>query len=293
MNKAKPWTVMGLLVLSLTVACSPSRAKSEREVGTGVALMNGGSNSEAIQAFERATAVDAKNANAWYYLGYARSRRLNNFQSAVDALSQAVQLKPQNAEYAYQLAYAQENAGNLEEAVKHYEIAAALDPSIEGLLYRLGQLYERQGEFRGAMDAYSRSIHAAPYFTMAWIALGSLYAEFGAPDAALLVFENGIENNPTNAELYTARGIALFEQDRVAEAIAALEKAVSLGDERSSTSMTLALAILARGEMSGSKTDERVALAHMQRAARACSPTTEGTRCAVIAAKLASMERER
>ena len=291
MFKALPWAVMSLLVSMLVIGCNPSRLKAERVIAEGVGVLNAGEVSNAIAQFERATGIDPTSAKAWYYLGYTRARKVNNFQGAVDALREATRLEPGNAEYAYQFAYALENAGLTDEALEVYEVAGALDPSIEGLLYRLGYLYERKGEFRSAIDAYQRAIHGAPHFVNSWIALGNLYAEFGAPDAGLLVFENGIENNPESSELQASLGIALFELGRNAESITALERSLELGDERASTSMTLSMAYLVRAESTDSASDRNVAVAHMERAARACSPATEGTRCAVIAAKLASMER--
>lgn len=290
MNKAVPWTVTWLLVLVFAVACSPSRLKSERELAAGVAALNAGENANAVSFFERATSIDPTNAGAWYYLGYTRARRLNNFQSAIDSLKQASDLEPANAEYAYQLGFAYESSGKLDEAIAAYERSAANDSGIEGVLYRLGGAYERKGEFRAAIDAYQRSIHAVPFFALSWIALGNLYAEFGAPDAAVQVFQNGIENNPDSAELHAAIGIALFELGRNPEAIAALEQAVSLEDTRASTSMTLGMAVLRRGEMTGNASDQQIARAHFERASRQCSPSTDGTRCAVIAAKLATLQ---
>lgn len=291
MLKAVPLTVAMVMALCLTVACDFARSNSEKQVAEGVGLLSGGRHADAVRIFEAATATDDSNPNAWYYLGYTRSRALSNAQGAIEPLQRAADLDPQRADATYELGYALENAGQRAEAIGAYQATALRDPNHVGALYRLGQLFESTGEFRSAIDAYSRCIHADPFFPLAWSQLGNLYAEFGATDAAIKVFSNGIENNPESKELRSSMGIAMFEAGRIPESIQALEGAIEAGDSSTATSMTLGMAYLRRSEMSGAAADRKAAQEQLSRASRTCNPSVDGARCNVIATKLHSLER--
>src|SRR5690554_3079385 len=242
MMKAPRLIMVVLGVMLMTAACDLSRSTSENHVAEGVGALNAGNSSDAVRAFEAATAADDSNPNAWYYLGYARSRALSNPNGAIESLQRATDLDPRRADAPYELGYALENSGQKDAAITAYQTAVVRDPSLVGANFRLGQLLEETGQYRGAIDAYTQTIHADPSFVLAWQQLGNIYAEFGATDAAVAVFQNGIENNPDEGELRGGLGVTLFEAGRVAESIQALEGALEEGHTGTPVTMTLGMA---------------------------------------------------
>lgn len=289
--KASRLIFLIITIASLVSACDLSRSKSESHVAEGVGALNNGRASDAIRAFEAAVAADETNPNAWYYLGYTRLRGMNNPSGSIEALQTATELRPNDAEAPYQLAYALEQADRKDSAVTAYQTAAVRDPGHFGANLRLGQLQEETGQFRAAIDAYSNAIHADPSQEIAWLQLGNLYAGLGATDAAVAVFNNGIENIPDSGELRGALGVTLFEGDRLAEAIQSLELAIEQGQSSTPVTMTLGMAYLRRAETTGNSSDRSKAQEQFSRASRTCNPSTDGTRCAVIATQLHNLSQ--
>jgi tetratricopeptide (TPR) repeat protein len=88
-----------------------------------------GRNSESLQYFQEYInlAPEGSRVDAVYYFLGEIYIRLGRFRHADIALSTAVHYMPGNAAWWARLAYARENAGDLQEAVRAYEQALALD----------------------------------------------------------------------------------------------------------------------------------------------------------------------
>ena len=89
-----------------------------------------GQNNEAIQYFQEYINLAPTGSNintVYYYLGEIYIR-LGRFRHADVALSTAVHWVPGNALWWTRLAYARENAGDLQEAINAYERALNLNP---------------------------------------------------------------------------------------------------------------------------------------------------------------------
>jgi len=89
-----------------------------------------GQNNEAIQYFQEYINLAPTGSNintVYYYLGEIYIR-LGRFRHADVALSTAVHWVPGNALWWTRLAYARENAGDLQEAINAYERALSLNP---------------------------------------------------------------------------------------------------------------------------------------------------------------------
>lgn len=278
-------------LVAFVAACDLSRNASEGHVAEGVQQLNAGSDSAAVRAFEEATAVDETNANAWFYLGYTRSRVMRNAGGAIDALEKATELDTSRADAPYELGYAREKREDVDGAIEAYREAALRDPSLAGAHFRMGSLLEARADFREAMEAYSHAIHADPSLIAAWVQLGNLYATYGATDEAVAVFKNGIENNLDDGDLRGALGVTLFEAGRLTEAINALNEAVEAGHSTAAIHMTVAMAYLQRSEERASDEDREKAVESFKRALSRCNPSTDGNRCNVIGTQLQNLSQ--
>jgi tetratricopeptide (TPR) repeat protein len=91
-----------------------------------------GQNSEALQYFQEYINLAPERGRietVYYYMGEIYIR-LGRFRHADIALSTAVHYIPGNAAWWSRLAYARENAGDLQEAVAAYERALSLNPQL-------------------------------------------------------------------------------------------------------------------------------------------------------------------
>jgi tetratricopeptide (TPR) repeat protein len=138
-----------LLALVATVALAAERAPEQQ---AAVDLYNQRKNAEAKAAFEKLAAADAKNAEAWHYLGQLAQR-----------------------------------SGDLEAAVKHAQKAVALAPGVSSYHLRLGDAYgqsaqrasvfSKMGLAGKCRDAYQKAVALDPKNVDARFAIMSFYQQ--------------------------------------------------------------------------------------------------------------------
>jgi len=81
---------------------------------------------------------------------------------AIQAFEQAIQLDPGHSGALFELARANDYAGNDEEAVRYYETSLRHPPIHLGTLNNLGVLYEDIGQYEKAADCYRKLLNANP-----------------------------------------------------------------------------------------------------------------------------------
>ncbi len=101
------------------------------------------------------------NAEYHYQVGscfLAEGERL----SAIKHYERAVELDPGNTSALFQLAHANDLAGNDDEAISFYERCLKYPPFHVGTLMNLGVLYEDHGKYDKAVECYRRMLSTAP-----------------------------------------------------------------------------------------------------------------------------------
>lgn len=141
-----------LLLLLFVTALAAHAAPRSPELQTAVDLYNQRKNPEAKAAFEKLTSADAKNADAWHFLGQLALR-----------------------------------ADDPEAAVKHHEKAIALDPANSNYQWRLGDAYGRSAQKAGVFSkmglagkcrtAYEKAVELDPKNLDARFSLMSFYQQ--------------------------------------------------------------------------------------------------------------------
>ena len=135
MKKAKP-AVIALIAASLMAGYAPQllamggggsdplpKAAQDADFTAGKAAIDAKAWPTAIAAFERSTAKNPKNADAWNYLGFAQ-RNAGNYDAAFKAYGQALAIDPNHRGAHEYVGEAYLRVKNLAKAEEHL---AALD----------------------------------------------------------------------------------------------------------------------------------------------------------------------
>ena len=96
----------------------------------------------------------------------------------------------------------------------------------------LGECLERLGRTKAAIQAYKRTVKINPEDADALSILGRLYARRGeSPDVALVLCRQSVQLAPRNGRYHHRLGQVCLQQGELDEALAAFEKAKTLGHD--------------------------------------------------------------
>lgn len=80
-------------------------------------------------------------------------------------------------------------SGNVNEAIRHYEMAVEMNPYHLRILNDLGTSYEQTGQREKAIEQYRRGLKVAPLFTEGLLNLSATYYNGGQTDSAFAVID--------------------------------------------------------------------------------------------------------
>ena len=151
------------------------------------------------------------------------------------AISKAVALDLEKANYHYYQGCVYYKQGKLEEAIAAYEKAIELDPKYAIPHYNLGIVYEKQGKLEEAIAAYQKAIELDPKYAYPHNGLGNVYDDQGKLEEAIAAYQKALrlpEQSGTPASAHTLAwnnlGNVYKAQGKLEEAIAAYEKAIEI-----------------------------------------------------------------
>lgn len=202
----------------------------------GVIAMDTGRPEEAVQMFERATALVPHNAAYHANLGEAH-RRLHRFAPAFEAFLRAMSLKADLAAPVYNLGLLLHDRGASEGAIACFERAAELKPDLSGDIAarlaaaRAGHEGRRQGREARA-DTRARPAPEDASSATALLALSTCLIVQGRSDEAIALLLKALELSPGLPAAHGALGSALSGIHRLDEAIASLRRAIQVEDSR-------------------------------------------------------------
>ena len=163
---------------------------------------------------------------------------------AVQALSRAVNLKPDDPDLHARLGHVQAELGRMTEAAAALEASAATHPDDVGVLWEAFRLYERTGRIAEALAAAERIAAIGPAEPEAHIRIGHLSARLGRKQAAIAAFREAIARQPDNAGVYEALAHALADTGALTDAIAAARSAMEMAPREAQFRVTLAHMLL-------------------------------------------------
>jgi len=114
----------------------------------------------------------------WGLLCYRDGRRA----AAIDWLQRAAWLRWDNYWYHFLLAYLEDKAGYVDDALKNYSVAAALKPESPGVRFSRARLYRSRGRWDWALEDITSALEKLsdkPEAAQVHLELGYLYQELG------------------------------------------------------------------------------------------------------------------
>jgi tetratricopeptide (TPR) repeat protein/S1-C subfamily serine protease len=199
--------------------------------GKGLALSADRDNPAALRSFDRAIQlVPADNQSSYYYLWKYRSvalRELGKDTEALVAVSQAIDLEPQDLILLNEQAALLEQLKRYSEAIAVYDKIIAKEPKAWAYSNR-GMAKSGLGDNKGAFADYDTAIRINPQFAKSYSNRGVLKAELGDKKGAIADFETAIRFDSQFAAPYSNRGLAKSELGDKKGAIADFETAIRI-----------------------------------------------------------------
>ena len=190
---------------------------------------------KAIAAFQRSITLDQKYALAYAGLGEAYWRKFQLSKDsqwvgqATTACQQAVDLDRTLASGHACLGRVYVGRGKYEDAVEQFRQAVNLEPISDEHFTGLATAYENLGRLDEAEKAYLQAIKLRPYYSVGYDSVGLFYLLSAARyKEAEEMFRKAVAVAPEDFRGYGNLGSALTLQGRYREAIASLERSVSL-----------------------------------------------------------------
>ncbi len=178
--------------LERALALEPGFAGARNNYGS--VLASQGRIDEALQQFREAVRLEPDFAGAQLNLGAALVEAGRTAEGVVH-LKEATRLAPHYAMAHSQLAAALAKQGEIAEAEREYLEALRYHPRFAAAHNALGELLARQGRKEDALRAYQEAIRLAPRFALAHRNLGRLYLQLGNTPGAVDHYRQAIAFN--------------------------------------------------------------------------------------------------
>ncbi|NEN80893.1 tetratricopeptide repeat protein [Paenibacillus elgii] len=195
---------------------------------------------EAMQAYDKAIALDPHCEEAFYGKGKVLSHYTSEADKAIEAFNKASELNPYYAEAYFEKGKIFSNTGKVDKAIQAYDKAIQLKPDFADAFYEKGSILEVTGStiqmedpgnevvisnFSEAIQALNRAIELKPNFAKAHFIKGIALMQLDKYNDAIETLNKAIELDPRNTQAYIQKARSLERLALYDEAIQTLDKA--------------------------------------------------------------------
>ena len=190
-------------------------------------LVRKGQASQAIPEIEHQVSLSPRDDRLWALLGQAHFH-VNQFRHAVNALREALRLRPDHAGHCGDLGIALRADGRTAEAEALLREAIRRDGANPLTRFALGNLFVSQRRNEEAISAFVGILVKTPDFFPAIENLASLFADMGRLGDALKLIETALSRAPEDHRLYSMLAIILDKGGNQNAALDVTLKAIEL-----------------------------------------------------------------
>ena len=169
---------------STTVQGPDPKHQAEAFVSDGILKYQRNDFENAIAAYDQALELDPKSAEAFYNRGLAKAAQ-NNLDGAIADFSQALQVDPALAAAYYYRGLARHSKADLDGAIGDYNQAVLLNPNNAMAFFNRGLIRMQKDDIDGSIVDSTRAIQLDPHQISAYYDRGLGRLAKGAMDAAL------------------------------------------------------------------------------------------------------------
>ena len=193
-----------------------------------VALFRDARLAESEDTLRKILSQHAGFADAFQMLGVIASKR-GEHDKAIELISKAVAIDPNQAGYHYNLAKAYEGAENIDAAISAYRESIRLNTANPSSWLNLSSMLLRKSNPEAAAKVANEALRLQPNSVPALNNLGIALSRIeGRLDEAELVFQHALKLKPDQADTHVNLARMLSAQDRNDEATHLLRKAIDL-----------------------------------------------------------------
>ncbi|CBN55133.1 MULTISPECIES: tetratricopeptide repeat protein [Kamptonema] len=220
----------------------------------GEALSKLGRCDEASIAFRHAIELKPDFAWSYHHLGDALAQQ-QEWEESIAAFRKAIELNPEHFGSYVGLGNSLAKLGQLDEAIAAYRRASELNPDAEWIHYALAKALQQRthSDVVEAIASYRQMIELNPDNVEAyqnllqlqsdnwelWLQLGNTLVQQGKLEEAIAAYRRLIEHNPHNQTAYYGLGECLAKLGQLEEAIAAYRQAIELSEQEEQKAPTL------------------------------------------------------
>jgi tetratricopeptide (TPR) repeat protein len=217
-----------------------------------------GKQPEAIKEFQAAlTFKPLVGLNGIYQTMGALSAARQNFDAALEAYSQRVEVQPNAADAHQELGDTYARVSRTDEALAEFAVALVIDPNRANTYASLSQIYLRQGQYDAAVAAARRSLDIDPAQLQTHYALGTALMRLGRAEEGEKELKE-FERRQQEAAATRARDLELGALRREAQlssasgdhqkAVATLRRALALAPSDPIAHLNLGMALTLAGQ---------------------------------------------
>lgn len=161
-------------------------------------------------------------------------QKTNQYQEAIQMLSQFLLREPENAEAYYYRGIAYYHLQQFDPAIQNYSEAIRFHyKNLYAVYHDRGACYFLRNQFEPALEDLNKSLQQNASYVKAYHLRGSILAKMGKLDQAIQSFKQGLEFNPKKVDMLEELCTALFMKQEYSEVQKQCQNAVALGIDNS------------------------------------------------------------
>ena len=180
----------------------------------GSSLLSLGRREEAISCYDRALAIDPRDAKAWTGKGCSLDA-LGRREEAINCYDQALAIDPRDTKAWYNKGKALDAVGRRAEAIVCYDQALALDPRYAKAWTNKGSALLSLGRREEAISCFDQALAIDPRDALAWYNKGNALDALGRRAQAIDCYDQALAIDPRDARLGTTREARLLHLGRL------------------------------------------------------------------------------